>query len=840
MDKPLTSIILPSLRPSQLARCLASIERYTETIDYEVVVISPFDIEPHPNVVHVKETGAEGLYQAVASGYERAKGEYIIHIPDDSRATPLWAANMIAFMRPHDDEIFEGNFRHFDAKGERPEPGIYSRLYAPFFCIRRDKADRIGGLMDCYYKRFWGDPDLSLRVWHNGGRVETCPNTWVYHAECSDEIHESSYKSYFIRDRDAFIQRWHHIYAQPDESFGGSQPVKTIMKPLSSQLPPEECAKLYISMQRRDWKTISKVLMSEDTDACLYPEGLPILYNSAVEMLCSPLSPKKTLYSILEWLRENGYVPSEFDVKLEDLSIRRWALNSAVDITLAVISATMGPIQSVYRTKRSQLFKALKKVVGTQRCELLKRWFCRSRTNQPEHFRGITVEQELGSSKPKDLQLGDKTANRQIQCIDYVYQGDYAYTALHPFYKNIMLFPPEGYEFTSTPNSYTSFNVRELAGEIASGKFDKVPAKFRDFFSAFLDECKKNKITTEQLFEFLQSRPLDRIFTIPSSAGLVFVPTYPFYMAANNWIMMIEDYTTLLYPFVHNGFTYDLDIRSVPCFKIIKSLFSLKNCKGIITHVNNTYDTLKTLFDTEEIRNKVKYVPIGFPIPSIEKKKNISKDRIDLLYISSYHGGASHFFVRGGREILAAFRIIAERYPNVYLTIHSPLPWKSLSRLEKRLIKNHPRLEYSENHIEDNEFQDLLYRSDIFLIPAFRLHSISTVQALSYGLPVICSDGWGFSEFVQDGITGFLAKGQYGRHSWIDSDGILREDYRGATMNQTLVAELVDKTSILAEDVDLLREMSGNARNYALKDFSIKARNRKLKDIFDDSYGVQN
>jgi len=119
MNKPLVSIVLPSLRPSQLAQCLASIHHYTVGIDYEVVVVSPFDIEPHPNVVHVKEVRSEGTYQAVASGYERAKGEYIIHIPDDCRATPLWAANMIAFMRPHDDEIFEGSFRFFDAKGER-------------------------------------------------------------------------------------------------------------------------------------------------------------------------------------------------------------------------------------------------------------------------------------------------------------------------------------------------------------------------------------------------------------------------------------------------------------------------------------------------------------------------------------------------------------------------------------------------------------------------------------------------------------------------------------------------------------------------------------------------
>ena len=127
--KVLISVIIPSLRPLQLRQCLASIERYTADIEYEVIVVSPFDIDMSQNVVHVKESKSEGVYRAVAAGYERAKGEYIIHIPDDSRATPLWAVNMIAFMKPHDGEIFEGNFRHFDARGERPEPGFYGKLF---------------------------------------------------------------------------------------------------------------------------------------------------------------------------------------------------------------------------------------------------------------------------------------------------------------------------------------------------------------------------------------------------------------------------------------------------------------------------------------------------------------------------------------------------------------------------------------------------------------------------------------------------------------------------------------------------------------------------------------
>ncbi|MBI4232794.1 glycosyltransferase [Candidatus Peregrinibacteria bacterium] len=315
MDKPAVSIILPSLRLAQLKQCLASIKSYTVGITCEVIVISPFDIEPYPNVVHVKETKPEGVYKAVDSGYEQARGEYLIHIPDDSRATPHWAGNMIEFMRPYDNEIFEGNFRHFDVRGERPEPGIYGKLFAPFLCIRKDKADKIGGLMDCYYKSSWGDPDLSLRVWYNGGRVETCPNAWIYHADCNDEVHRESHDKYFIRDQQAFVRKWHHIYARPGESknFYASYPIEK--QNLLPGLPPEQCARLYVSIKRRDWQAVRAILTSKDTNFCFYPEGLSILYDYTMETLKLPGVPGETLNPVLEWIREKGYLTSSSNGK---------------------------------------------------------------------------------------------------------------------------------------------------------------------------------------------------------------------------------------------------------------------------------------------------------------------------------------------------------------------------------------------------------------------------------------------------------------------------------------------------------------------------------------------
>ncbi|MDO8568157.1 MAG: radical SAM protein [Dehalococcoidales bacterium] len=310
-DAPLLSIILPSLRSVQLAQCLDSIKHYTQGIAYEVIVISPLDFGPQPDVVFIKESKAEGIYNAVAAGYERARGEYIIHIPDDVRATPLWAASMISFMRPHDNEIFEGNFRHFGATGERPEPGYYGKLFAPFLCVRRDKVERIGGLMDRAYYSFFGDADLSLRVWHQGGRVATAPDAWIYHADCSDDVHQTSSNSYFSRDREVFILRWHTIFARPDDTmdFYASTPIARPTVP--PKLPPEQSVKLYVSLKRRDWKTVKNVLASTDRDAAIYPESLPALHDLIVEMRRQPRTRQQTLDSVMEWVRARGYAPSQ-------------------------------------------------------------------------------------------------------------------------------------------------------------------------------------------------------------------------------------------------------------------------------------------------------------------------------------------------------------------------------------------------------------------------------------------------------------------------------------------------------------------------------------------------
>jgi glycosyltransferase involved in cell wall biosynthesis len=73
--------------------------------------------------------------------------------------------------------------------------------------------------------------------------------------------------------------------------------------------------------------------------------------------------------------------------------------------------------------------------------------------------------------------------------------------------------------------------------------------------------------------------------------------------------------------------------------------------------------------------------------------------------------------------------------------------------------------------------EDLFSRADIYVLPSARLHVVSILQAMAHGLAVVVSDGWGIDEYVDDGRNAVVVPGRYGKCSWMDGNGMLRENY---------------------------------------------------------------
>src|SRR5207237_5949869 len=179
-------------------------------------------------------------------------------------------------------------------------------------------------------------------------------------------------------------------------------------------------------------------------------------------------------------------------------------------------------------------------------------------------------------------------------------------------------------------------------------------------------------------------------------------------------------------------------------FPIIKTLLESEQCKGILTHMRSTAQMVSTLFGSDKIREKVFHTPIGVKLPE-RWQRHEESETIHLLFTNSWHQLPGNFYLRGGLDVLQAFSILHERYPHLRLTLRTHLPLLDV-RYQRMLEKGWVRV--INRFLSAREMEALLAESHIYLLPAARVHIVSLLQAMSHGLAVVTSDGWGFDEYV--------------------------------------------------------------------------------------------
>ena len=203
------SILIASLREEYLNNLVDSIREHTKGVDYEIVVCSPFKVK---GVRWIKENENSFQYSAVKQAYEASTGKYVVLTADDTLARPRWLYEMMKFMKGHEGKLFQGGFRiYIEGFAEPPMPKYYEKIFPPFFCIERATVERLGGLLDCRYKAFFGDPDLTYRLYEAGGSMETCSQSWIQTVNAYDKQHEDMKNKYFKNDEKSFIERWGKI-----------------------------------------------------------------------------------------------------------------------------------------------------------------------------------------------------------------------------------------------------------------------------------------------------------------------------------------------------------------------------------------------------------------------------------------------------------------------------------------------------------------------------------------------------------------------------------------------------------------------------------------------------
>jgi glycosyltransferase involved in cell wall biosynthesis len=85
-------------------------------------------------------------------------------------------------------------------------------------------------------------------------------------------------------------------------------------------------------------------------------------------------------------------------------------------------------------------------------------------------------------------------------------------------------------------------------------------------------------------------------------------------------------------------------------------------------------------------------------------------------------------------------------------------------------------------HVDDAELDDLYRRSRCVVAPAYREdYGLTAIEGMARGRPVIvCRDGGGLTEFVEDGVTGFVVDPTPA--AIVEAIGRLDDDERAAQM----------------------------------------------------------
>ena len=261
----------------------------------------------------------------------------------------------------------------------------------------------------------------------------------------------------------------------------------------------------------------------------------------------------------------------------------------------------------------------------------------------------------------------------------------------------------------------------------------------------------------------------------------------------------------------------------------VKALLESDDCRGVVCHVRSTADSIPILFNNPQLGKKVFYIPFGID-PPVASKQPRQDDIVTILFTSSWNQGATGFYLRGGLDVVEAYVCLREKYRNLRLLLRCRLPVEIRERY--RQLIEHGDIQVFDEFLSVEEMEALFCQADIYALPSARLHVVSILQAMAHGLALVVSDGWGINEYVDDGKTAMVVSGRYGICSWMDSGGMLRENYKPLfSVNPGVVHRLVDKLDQLIQSSSLRQELGEAARNEVDENFSVKNWNTGLAKL---------
>jgi glycosyltransferase involved in cell wall biosynthesis len=384
--------------------------------------------------------------------------------------------------------------------------------------------------------------------------------------------------------------------------------------------------------------------------------------------------------------------------------------------------------------------------------------------------------------------------------------------ATHPQFRHVR-YPPAGYQILTTDRP-TRVTLRDLL---------RISTRLIDVASFSVD-----KISIRTVARFLRTRSL-----LPFGSGEpIYVPSFPVVIGSEPWFIEIEDLTTLFDPFITNGKTAAIDIRTHEVFPIVRWLLEDRSCLGIFTHIQETKAGLGQLFASQIISAKTYFIKVPYlpddpatMTPALARRR--FREPLRLFFNNSWHQIPSNFFVRGGLFVLnVCERLVREGVP-IHLTIRSKLPPEIVER-HPSLLSN-PVVTVVDGYLDWQSYSSLMSGCHVYLLPAARVHVYSLLEAMYHGLAILTSDGWGIGNYITPQVNGLMLSGVYGLASWQSANGQLSEDYEPMRRDNRELEEILYRALLeLIEDEDLRLQMATTGQTFVKRDLSIERFNAEF------------
>ena len=295
------------------------------------------------------------------------------------------------------------------------------------------------------------------------------------------------------------------------------------------------------------------------------------------------------------------------------------------------------------------------------------------------------------------------------------------------------------------------------------------------------------------------------------------------------WVVDIEHAC----PFVGVHFSR---LQSTLLKNIILALLALPSCSAILPWTHTAVQGfLKTLSPNTSVRKKVRVVYPAVRVPDLSQRRTRPRE-CRLLFVAN--PPLWNFFLKGGRELIAAYQVLKAKRQHLALTIVGPVP---------------PDIAAQCQHIPDIVLTGTITRteldrwycaSDIYVMPSFSdTFGMVFLEAMAFSLPVIALNRPYTQEIIQDDETGLLVNFSAPSIRWVDPDGrfLLDSDafinrVTHAHADAEVVNGLVEKIGCLVDNPHLRVRLGINGREEIISGrFSIPRRNTILREVYQEA-----